>query len=239
MRPLLCALGFLTRFPVSLAFNEEELGRSAGYFAWIGALIAALLWVVARMLVPLDARIASLLVVLAWAYVTGGLHLDGVADAVDGWSGGRGQRDRTLEIMRDSRIGSHGALALVFVVLLKWVALERLLPRGDLRWLMAPIGARYLATVLMVLAPYARDRGLGSGFAGRVGARELVLGALAVAFAGLALGLGSLWGLAAGLVCGALVARAFHRLLGGLTGDVYGAALEVCEVTCLLVLALR
>ena len=240
MRPLLCAIGFLTRLWVpAVDLSEQQLARSAGWFAWVGGLVAALLWVVARVLTPFDARLAALLVVAVWAFLTGGLHLDGVADSVDGLSGGRGQRERTLEIMRDSRIGSHGALALLLVLLLKWSALERLLGDGDVRWLLAPVLARFVCTLLMACFPYARSQGLGSAFAGRVGVRQVLLGGLALA-AGLTwLGLPALIGALAGLLAGLLVAFRFQRLLGGLTGDVYGAAIEAAEGGCLLALALH
>ena len=92
LSPLLCAIGFLTRIWVpTVELNERELGRSTGWFAWVGVLLAGLLWVVARALTPFDARLAALLVVAVWR-TQGGLHLDGVADAIDGLSGGRAGR---------------------------------------------------------------------------------------------------------------------------------------------------
>jgi adenosylcobinamide-GDP ribazoletransferase len=240
LRPLVCALGFLTRaWLPPIAYTEPEVARSAGYFSWVGALLAALLWAASRGLVPFGERIAALGVVALWAYATGGLHLDGLADAVDGASGGRGERERSLAIMRDGRIGAHGALALVLLVLCKWVALERLLAQGGADWLLAPVAARFLGTLLMAGFPYARASGLGSSFAGRVGARELVLGALPLA-AGAVLGGLELWlSVLFGVVAALLWARRFQRLLGGLTGDVYGACIELCEACVLLGLSLR
>jgi adenosylcobinamide-GDP ribazoletransferase len=240
LRPLLCAIGFLTRLWLPpLSFSDEEVARSAGYFAWVGALIAGLLWIAARAFTPFGEHIAALGVVAIWAGVSGALHLDGLADTLDGLSGGRGQRERTLEIMRDSRIGAHGALGVVLLVAFKWAALERALARPDLAWLMAPVLARFVCTLLMACFPYARQQGLGSSFAGRVGAREVALGALALsggaALGGPSLAFSALFGLLAALVL-ALRAR---RLLGGLTGDVYGACIELCETGVLLGLALR
>ena len=90
LRPLLCAIGFLTRaWLPPLEFSEQEVARSAGYFAWVGALLAALLWAGARITLPFGDRLGALGVVALWAYATGGLHLDGIADAADGLSGGR------------------------------------------------------------------------------------------------------------------------------------------------------
>jgi adenosylcobinamide-GDP ribazoletransferase len=240
LRPLWCALGFLTRaWLPPITYSDTEVARSAGYFSWVGALLAGLLWALARALTPFGERIAALGVVALWAYATGGLHLDGLADAVDGASGGRGQRERSLEIMRDGRIGPHGALALVLLVLCKWVALERVLAQGGLDWLLAPVAARFSCTLLLASFPYARQSGLGSSFAGRVGARELMLGALPLA-GGVLIGGLELWlSVLVGVVAALLWARRFQRLLGGLTGDVYGACVELCEACVLLGLSLR
>jgi adenosylcobinamide-GDP ribazoletransferase len=240
LRPLLCATGFLTRaWLPPIDYSDEEVARSAGFFTWVGALLAGLLWVAARVLAPFGERITALALVALWAFATAGLHLDGLADAVDGASGGRGQRERTLEIMRDGRVGPHGALALLLLVLCKWAALERLLVQGDAAWLCAPVVARFLCTLLVARFPYAREAGLGSSFAGRVGARELLLGALPLLgcalLDGFELLLSALFG-----VCAALLwALRFQRLLGGLTGDVYGACIELCEACVLLGLCLR
>jgi adenosylcobinamide-GDP ribazoletransferase len=240
LRPLLCAIGFLTRaWLPPLEYSEAEVARSAGFFSWVGALLAGLLWVAARVLTPFGERLGALGVVALWAFATAGLHLDGLADAVDGASGGRGQRERTLEIMRDSRIGSHGALALVLLVLCKWAALERVLAQGDAAWLCAPVLARFVCTLLMARFPYARAQGLGSSFAGRVGTRELLLGALPLAACTLLGDLGLLFSALFAIGAALLWARRFQALLGGLTGDVYGACIELCEACMLLALSLR
>lgn len=240
LRPLLCAIGFLTRIPVpQRAFSEQDVARGAGFFAWVGGLIALALFGVAQLHGPLGARSTSLLLVAVWALITGGLHLDGLADSVDGFSGGRGQPERTLEIMRDSRIGSHGALALVLLVLLKASALESLLTHGALTWLVTPVLGRFLCTLLIVAFPYARAQGLGSVFAGRVGWRELLFGALALVPALVWAGPHGVWGALAATLFALGVALQFKRRLSGLTGDGYGAAIELSETACLLALSLR
>jgi adenosylcobinamide-GDP ribazoletransferase len=240
LRPFLCATSFLTRIPVpGGTFSEQEVARGAGYFAWVGALIGALLWAFSALTPYLGERLTGLLLVALWAAITGGLHLDGLADSFDGLSGGRGQRERTLEIMRDSRIGSHGALALVLLVLVKAYAIERLLsfePSG--LWL-APVLARFLCTLLIVSFPYARDAGLGSAFRGRVGRFELALGVPPLAAAIWLAGPSAIGGVFAGGVAALWLALRFRRLLAGLTGDVYGAAIELAEAACLLGLSLR
>ena len=240
LRPFLCATGFLTRIPLpGGAFSETELARSAGFFSWIGALLGAGLWGLAQLAPYLGERIAALLMVIAWAWIRGGLHLDGLADAIDGLSGGRGSAERTLEIMRDSRIGSHGALALVLVILLKVCALERVLTVSPLALPLAPVLGRFLCTVLIARFPYAREEGLGAVFRGRVGLGAVLLGAPPLLAALWLAGPSALWGAPLGALAAFWLAIRFRRLLGGLTGDVYGAAIELCEAACLLGLSLR
>jgi adenosylcobinamide-GDP ribazoletransferase len=237
LRSFGCALGFLTRLPVPAhALRDEEVARSAGFFAGVGLLLGALLGSVAWLLAPLGPRLSAAGVLAAWAFLTGALHLDGLADTVDGLSGGRGERARTLEIMRDSRIGAHGATALVLALALKWACLEALFEEGQRTWWLVPVVARFLCTLLLASFSYARESGLGSAFARRVGGLEVALGALVVAPAVVWAGLDFAVGALVGTACGMALALRVNRRLGGLTGDVHGAAIEVAEIGCLLAL---
>jgi len=236
MRALACAVLFLTRIPLpQLELEARDFAESAGYFAWVGALMACLLALASLVLVPaFGVRLAAIALIALWVLITGGLHLDGLADTVDGLSGGRGTRERTLEIMRDSRIGSHGALALILLLALKWAALERALALPSNGWLMAPVAARFAGTLLIARFPYARAAGLGSPFVGARHGRSLLIGGVALALAALLLGPASLLVGTVALGAALLVALRVRRLLGGLTGDVYGAAIELAELSALL-----
>jgi adenosylcobinamide-GDP ribazoletransferase len=238
MRPVVAAFAFLTRLPVWRGpLVDRDLGRSVSFFPLVGLVIGLVLtglcFAVEGWLPPL---VVAVLVAAAAALLTGGLHLDGLADLFDALGGGRGDRARMLEIMRDSRVGSHGAAALVLVLLLKVAALAHLVARHDLLAVLAfPTFARWAVTPLIVAFPYARPEGLGRSFNGEAG-RGQVLGATAIAaVVMIALGgrfvLPALGALAAALVLAFWVVRR----LGGLTGDVYGAAVEVAEVTALVV----
>ena len=169
------------------------------------------------------------------AALTGGLHLDGIADVFDALGGGRGDRARMLAIMRDSRIGAHGAAALVFLIVAKVAALSRVLERHDLAAvLLFPAVGRWAVTPLVVLFPYARPEGAGRAFNGRAGRRELAIAAAIAAAGVVALG----WRLLAPTLGAGVVAMFFgwwlSRQLGGLTGDVYGAAVELAELAALV-----
>lgn len=243
LRSLLVAVGFLTRLPLYAGdqVEEKDLGRSIAWFPLVGAALGAILWVVDQVVrghLPWTVEAVVLVALLVW--LSGGLHLDGLADVFDGLSGGRGDRTRTLEIMRDSRIGAHGAAALLLALLLKAAALAELLNRGD-SWLLVtfPAMSRLALTVLIFAFPYVRPEGLGSAFK-RHGRPEYLT--VAVVTAGVVLGLAgpAAFGPAAAALVVALVFSAWlWRRLGGLTGDVYGAAAELAELAFLVVACLR
>lgn len=244
LRHLAAALRFLTRLPVpGPALDPGDLGRALAWFpvagAALGGLVAGAGWLLAPRLAP---GVLAVLLAALLAGLTGALHLDGLADVADGLGGGHGDRARTLAIMRDSRIGAFGGTALVLVLLVKVAAISELLGRGGAEWtlLCAPVLARTAAVPLVVLLPYARPEGLGRAFHDGGGARELaiaaalgavILGLTAAAAAGPRVVLPAL----AGLGAAGLVALACRRRLGGLTGDVYGAAIELAEAAFLLV----
>jgi len=232
------AFGFLTRVPVGRGtFSDGELGRAVGFFPLVGAVLGLALAGLGAALAdtPLAPSLAALLLVVALALLTGGLHLDGLADLFDALGGGRGDRGRMLEIMRDSRVGAHGAAALVLVLLAKVLALGQVLARHDLAAVIAfPAVARWAVGPAIVFVPYARQEGLGRAFKGAAGPGQLVLGTLITVALVAALEVRLLVPMAAALGVVALLALAVRRHLGGLTGDVYGAAIELGEVTVLL-----
>jgi len=241
LRPLAVAFGFLTRVPLATGdVAPRELGRAVAWFPAVGAALGALLVVTARATGALPTGVVAVLVVALHAAVTGGLHLDGVADVFDALGGGRGQRDRMLAILRDSRIGAHGATAVSLVIVAKVVTVAALVDPGAGHravWALyaAPAAGRWAVVPLIVAFPYARPDGLGKPFHGHAGAAQLA-GATGIAAAALG-GLGgraiapALAALLAALAIGAWL----HRHLGGLTGDVYGAAIEAAELAFLIV----
>lgn len=218
------------------ASQNHIIARSAVFFPMIGALLGGLACVVylitERLLGNLPAATASLLFM---AFATGGLHLDGLADTADGLFSG-GDRQRMLEIMRDSRIGTMGVLALVMVLLAKFTLVASLQP--EMAWLglwVAPVTGRTGAVLAAFGAVYAREGpGLGRAFVEGIRGRELAIALLSATV--LAAGVGSLPGLIAlgmGLLACLIVRWRAEKKLGGLTGDTLGAAIEVGEVAAL------
>lgn len=231
------AIAFLTRLPVG--------GRTCALpdCAWafplaglLAGLAGALVWLLAGTL-NLPAAAAGLLALAAMALLTGALHEDGLADMADGLGGST--RERRLDIMRDSRIGSFGVLALIFALGLKLAALLALPGEAVPAALVAAAGlSRALAVALLCLLPAARVDGLGASAAAPAPAQALVALGLAL-LAALAL-FGPAACLAA-LFCAGLAAAAVavtaRRAFGGQTGDVLGAQIVLAETAALLALA--
>jgi adenosylcobinamide-GDP ribazoletransferase len=216
----------------------EELGGAAPWFPVVGAGLGLVLVAVdaltTRVFPPL---LAALLTVTAWKLLTGGLHLDGLADCVDGLAGHDPAERRA--IMRDSRIGAFGAMALVIVLMLELAALSELPPEARWRALVtAPVVARATPALLGRWFRAARADGQGALFAAGLD-RAAAPAALAVAVA-VAVGvLGWLGVVALGVGVGAaMAAGAFlARRVGGITGDVLGAGVEVTELAVLLTIS--
>ncbi|WP_058911263.1 adenosylcobinamide-GDP ribazoletransferase [Entomohabitans teleogrylli] len=245
MIKLLCAaLSFISRLPVPARWYRgleiDQYQRTIVAFPLAGMILGALSGLVFVMVAPGGgAPVAAFAAVLALALLTGGFHLDGLADTCDGIFSVR-TRERMLEIMRDSRLGTHGGLALVFVLVGKIVLLSELAVRGTqmLPALAAAcVAGRSAVVMLMYRQPYARENGLGNLFIGKVTGRQAVL--VLLPGAGLCTALLSVRGLfamAATLALIMLLAWGLRRTLGGQTGDTLGAAIELGEVIFLLAL---
>jgi adenosylcobinamide-GDP ribazoletransferase len=234
------AARYLTIVPIPSRFAAHEApGPAAAWFPVVGLLIGGVLVGVDRLAALAFAPLlAAALVVAVWKLVTGALHLDGLADCVDGLAG----RDpaRRLEIMRDSRIGTFGTTAVVLAVVLAVAGVAGIDARargGAL--ILAPVAGRAMAPIVGRLFASAAA-GHGASFrAGLGGAAPIVAAIVALVVAVAALGA---TGLAALLVAGAvgLAWAAFMaRRLGGITGDVHGAVIELAELAALLTVAAR
>jgi adenosylcobinamide-GDP ribazoletransferase len=239
-RALAAAVSLLTRVPVGsrVHIGESDVARSLAWLPLVGTALGGALALGARALEGrLDDGPTAVLLVAAWALATGAIHLDGLADSADALGGS--DRERRLAIMRDAQIGSFGALALVLVVALKISLVAAVLVRGHDLWLIAvPAVGRLAASGLSAALPYAREHGTGAALVGGGWRVERLAVALATALV-VAVACARLRGLLA-VAAAALVALAVGRLalrrIGGITGDVLGAAIELAECAALLAL---
>ena len=241
------ALMLLTRLPVGqLAEPAPQLSAARWAYPLVGLVVGLTGWAAqaGALALGLGAAPSALLAVGAMALVTGGLHLDGLADLADGLGGGR-DRTHALDIMRDSRIGSYGTIALVLVVGLGAGALAQFSAGAPLAvFLLAGVASRLAMLAALVALPPARGDGLGKSAAGPgagpgagSGAGALVPGALVCVVVGVATGPAAIAALA---VCAATAGGVAWRArvrLGGQTGDVLGAVQAVAEAACLLALS--
>ncbi|MFO7854746.1 MAG: adenosylcobinamide-GDP ribazoletransferase [Paracoccaceae bacterium] len=231
------ALGFLTRLPVPAAAwgAPGGLAAAARWFPLAGAavgLAAALVYAAAA---ALPAPVAALLALAASLALTGALHEDGLADTLDAL-GGHATRERALEILRDSRIGTYGALALILSVALRAACLASLSPAAALAALPAAHAAGRAAMLLAPAGtPYARPAGLGAPLQPLPKATLPAALALAALLA-LPAGLPGLLAFAAALAAAALVLAGLRARLGGWTGDGLGAMEQAGEIAALLTL---
>lgn len=234
--PLLAAVQFLTRVPIpSIIFTEDTFPRSLMFFPLVGLALGALAGLLNRLLVPhLSRTLAGLAVVTFVVAVTGALHEDGLADCADAF-GLRRTRERTIAILRDSRIGSFGAIAIA-VSLLARVLLVSALPLAYApHYLIAAFTlSRWSSLPLTLLPPARAEPGQGSQIAQKTSRFTLTAGTtltMIIVFASLRRG-APIALLAASLVtvCSAIF---YRRRLGGVTGDCFGATNQVVEIAVL------
>ncbi|MEM6312138.1 MAG: adenosylcobinamide-GDP ribazoletransferase, partial [Pseudomonadota bacterium] len=232
------ALVFMTRLPLpALPASAFERGSIATWAYPLAGLVlgllAALLWAVTGWLglsAPLQAGVS----LAALALMTGALHEDGLADMADGFWGGH-DATRRLEIMKDSRIGSYGVLALIFVVGLRWSGLTE---AGIAALIAAACLSRAILPLMMYFGPFARPDGLAKSVGQPPKISVAVSIALGLVVAWACVGFGAM--LIAALVV-FLVGECLHKLakykIGGVTGDVLGATQQLSELAVLLALA--
>ncbi len=232
--------GFLTRIPLPAAAGSElpPLRESARYFGLVGALVGAAagaVWALAGAFLP--AAAAAGVAVAAGLLLTGALHEDGLGDTFDAL-GARGGRERALEALRDSRIGTYGATALIAAVGLRWSVLASLpVWEGVLALIVAGATGRTAMVAAAAHSRPARADGLGASFAGPERGRDAAWCLAVPLILSLAVGWTGLLAVPAGLLAGLLLLSVAERALGGYTGDVLGAVGVCAELGAFAVLA--
>lgn len=237
MTPFLIALQFLTTFPIQLKSmpTKQQNAQSLLFYPFIGLLIGGILFAIAFSLQALPIILLSSIVLVVWIWLTGGLHLDGLADTADAWVGGFGDRERTLTIMKDPACGPIGVLSLIINCVLKWSAIYVLLSQKQyIALLIFPIFGRLVPLFLFLTTQYVREKGLGSSIAKYIPKKM----ATAVLIIGLSCGIYFLWqGIITIIIMCVVMLFLRHKFIqriGGVTGDTIGAAIEIIETTSLL-----
>ena len=243
MTSFFLAWQFLTILPGVRSDREvspQLLGRSMAFYPLVGLLLGLILWAAYWVFsLAFSRAVCDGLVLLVLVLVTGAFHLDGMADTLDGMAAGRSTEER-LVIMKDHRVGTFGVVGLIMVLGIKFLALNSL-PEEILGKSLtaALILSRWSMVQLIYRSPYARpEGGLGKVFKENVKKTEMILATVTSLI--LSVLLLRLWGALLWLIIGVFtlgIQALFERKLGGVTGDVLGAANEVNEVLGLLMIS--
>jgi len=231
MRSLILAIQFLTRLPTPQVadFRPDDLSRSAVWFPLVGLLVGGGVLAATWLGAQLDPWLGALFGLLIWAWITGGLHLDGLADLADGLGAAHRDPARLLAVMRDPHLGAFGVLALALQLIFKLVLLMLVAREGVwLALLLIPAWTRLGPLVWTRYVP-PLEQGMGERFAWNLSTRSILVW-------GLLLLLASAWTPALLLAPLLLAAWGWFllRRIGGMSGDMLGAGIEVTETAMLL-----
>jgi len=240
MKRLILMLQFLTKLPLpfQIEATEEDFSKGIIYFPIVGLVIGALM---AGLYIGLSAltniMIASVLVIIFEIFITGGLHLDGLADTFDGLYSYR-DKERMLEIMKDSRVGTNGVLILVVNIVLKMVLLVSIDPDMVPKiLLLMPVVSRLMVVLLSAISKYARNNGMGGFFIGKTTKLQLVVAIVLVLIMHL-IYLEGLFLLGMIIILTLIYRYHVYSKIDGITGDVLGATVEMSEVFYLMLYVL-
>jgi adenosylcobinamide-GDP ribazoletransferase len=236
MRSLRIAFGLMTTLPIRLPedWSAGDNGRASIWYPFVGLILGGITWLAWKAAMSLfPSWVAGVLTLIVWVVLTGGLHLDGLADCCDGLLAST-SAERRLEIMKDPHVGAFGVIGLILVLLLKAATLMSLtsvsspgilLAASLARWCILPAG----------LLPQARPSGMGADFALGFRRSFLLWGALIPLLIALLLGVRGFIATAAGLGAAVCILWLARSRIGGVTGDVFGMIVEIVEVTVLVV----
>ncbi|MET4898202.1 adenosylcobinamide-GDP ribazoletransferase [Sphingomonadaceae bacterium jetA1] len=230
MKPLIVALGFLTRLPMPrVAADQADFARAIRLYPVAGLVIGAIVAGAGWLGAWVDPWVGALAALAVWVWATGALHLDGLADLSDGLGAAHGDRARLLSVMADPHIGSFGVVVLVIQLLAKLVLLHRVPPDHWAMIALIPAAARIGPLVWARFLPPLKPNGLGAAVAGAVRPGDVIgwmVGVLALDLFAPPLAVTPLVIFGLGLW--------FRRKLGGVSGDVHGAGIELTETALLL-----
>jgi len=234
IRAFLLSLSLLTRLPVTLPNNIDcyDSGRSALFYPLVGLIIGLIALLPIGIFSNTSPILLGAIVIALWAAITGGLHLDGLADSADAWLGGMGDRERTQRIMKDPLVGAAGVIAIVCVLLLKFSAVIVLIQQGSLWGLaLAPMVARNMVLLLFLTSEYVSSQGIAHYVVDYL-PRTIAWGILIVIL--VMCGLFSVYGTLLVLIGFGLIRRLSLKRIGGYTGDVAGVVVEITETLFLV-----
>ncbi|MGE5627057.1 MAG: adenosylcobinamide-GDP ribazoletransferase [Solirubrobacterales bacterium] len=232
MEGFIFSLQFLTRIPINkeIEINKINLGRSTFFFPYTGMIIGGISALMYSLGLYFGRDIGAMLGLLSLIFITGGLHIDGLSDTCDGFFSSR-NRERILEIMKDSHSGTFGVIAVVLDIFIKYILLSKITGNPFACLMLSCGNARLVAVMLMCFTKPARSSGMGVMFSDNLNKKYFYFGFISyVVLTALLFNYKYLAMLLAALVAAILTASKSYKTIGGLTGDVYGASIELCEM---------
>lgn len=240
MNGFIQAISLLSIIPTG-RWNREgryDPACAAPWFPTVGLLFGLLLVGAHRLLMCFFPPVVSAVALVgSWALLSGGLHLDGLCDSGDGLLAAA-SRERRLEIMKDPRVGSFGAITLILYLMLQTATIAALPEKASYGLLLAPIMGRWLI-LLATTQPQARAGGMGASMAGIIRGRSLATAAIVPLAACVCGGVRSVIAVIVAHAVAALVFHVSRKRLGGVTGDIYGLTVQTTELSVLLVYVAR
>ncbi|MDD5691500.1 MAG: adenosylcobinamide-GDP ribazoletransferase [Candidatus Omnitrophica bacterium] len=238
MSSLLLALQFLTTLPLKIInFSDKKMAWALVYFPIVGLFLGLMLLGLNILLSILGASsvVINIILVIVLIIITGGMHLDGVADTADAFLSGKGKKEM-LEIMRDSHIGVMGVLSLISIILLKIGLFSSVyVSVKPAALILMCIVSRWSVVLAMYLFPYARQEGKAKLFIQGMNLKIFVIStAVAVVCSFLIWRIPGLIVLLTVALCAYAIGKLVSQKIGGVTGDTLGATIELMEITVLL-----
>ena len=235
IKQLIILIQFMTRIPVfvNVEYDEEKLGKSIKYFPLVGAIIGIFLYGINILVgkITVNRQIAAMIIIIAEIFITGLIHIDGLADTADGLFS-YAEKEKILEIMKDSRVGTNGAVALILYFMTKVILLSEIRPEYIILY---PVISRLSTSINAGLGEYARKNGMSNEIIAKNGKKEagisiiitMILSFIILKVKGLII-------LIFAILFILLLMKGVKRKIGGITGDTMGASLELTSILVLL-----
>lgn len=236
IKGLILSIQFLTRLPINIPidFNDDNIRGSTFFYPFVGVLLGILASIPYYFLNIYNKNIAAFLTVMMMIILTGGLHLDGLSDTADGFFSNK-DKEKTLDIMKDSRIGAFGVLSLILIILFKYILISNMEKDLIVALILSMGNSRLIVLFQIALKKVARPGGLGDMIHKSQPRKYILAGSLLYILLILSIDMVYLIPLLGTIVMGELISLYTYKKIEGFTGDVYGATIEITELISLLI----
>lgn len=235
LESIVVAFQFLTRLylPINVEWDTGNLRRSLMWFGLVGAFIGVILAGAMTLFNRFDLipAVAAIIILLIWIFITGGMHIDGISDMADGFFSMR-DKEKTLEIMKDSHVGAFGVITIVFLLLIKFEMLKEfiIIEKNVCLLILPPTIARIAAGLVLSFYETTKKSGLGYTFHSSDPRIFWAIGFIVTLIISSIINIKSLIFIGIAILASNIMALWAKKKIGGLNGDIYGAIVETVEV---------